>query len=119
QSGLAATRWPDESGHCARRNRETDFVQDLMMAVSKTKIADIDERRRRSGHGRREISVIIGRWREVWHLDYFYHDKRLRLRSRNTIEVAAIRITRTRKTKAAPYCTRSVYSFCGIFELTT
>ena len=28
-------------------------------------------------------------------------------------------ITTTRKTKAVPYWTRSVYSFCGIFELTT
>jgi hypothetical protein len=35
------------------------------------------------------------------------------------MEVVAIMATIIRKTKAVPYWTRSVYSFCGIFELTT
>ena len=36
-----------------------------------------------------------------------------------TIELVAIAATIIKNTKAVPYCTRSVYSFCGIFELTT
>ena len=103
-------------------NLQVDFMQHFMIAVGESHIADIDlGHAARSNAWRRTGSAVgddaVGSG--FRHIDQVYHDKRLLLRSRKTIEVSAISMTRTRKTNAAPYCTRSVYSFCGIFELTT
>src|SRR4029453_13200319 len=96
------------------------FVKDLMTSVSKIKIAA-------GYHHLDSFGLVCGLiglrgklfWHGLCHGDCAYHYKRLLCFSRNTIEVKAISITRIRKTNAGPYCPRSVYSFCGILELTT
>ena len=96
-----------------------DIVQDLVIAVGKIEMVDFD-RGAISRRGRQWRGLIRCELRSGFgHFEETYHDRRLRLRSRNTIEVSAMSMTRKRKTNAAPYWTRSVYSFCGIFELTT
>src|SRR5205085_6650917 len=115
QCGLAATRWTDERGDGARRNAQGHVVEDLVAAISKIELRNFDVARPagRPRSGLEKGDVGFG------HFENAYHDKRLRLRSRKTIEVSAISMTRKRKMNAAPYCTRSVYSFRGIFEVTT
>src|SRR5262249_45652082 len=121
QSRLAAPGRSDESSHRARRHLQRDIVEDLVIAVSEIDLAHVDhylEFLRLVCH--RFNSLRRGFWPNCfWRFHYVYHDKRLLCLSRSTMEAKAISITTTRKTNAVPYWTRSVYSFCGILELTT
>src|SRR6266542_2772571 len=109
----------------------------LVFAIAKIDLIDLGDRltcrggkadrlcRRDSGsrHDRRLVSGGGGRgfrsqnWFHGRH--GVYHLWRLRSLLRRKMDAAATIATTARKTNAVPYWTRSVYSFCGIFELTT
>src|SRR5438270_2908096 len=114
ERGLAATGRTDQRSDRAWRDADAYLVQDLVAPVGKIELLDFDRAaadRRPNRHLNSDVSFR--------HFENTYHESRLRLRWRNSIDVSAISMTRKRKTKAAPYWTRSVYSFWGIFELTT
>ena len=96
-----------------------DVVQDGVCAVGKLQLIDLDHCGVLLLLGQHGGIARGGFGNGFGHLQQTYHDKRLLDLSRNTIDVSAMTMTSARNTNAAPYCTRSVYSFCGIFELTT
>src|SRR5207237_2989585 len=98
----------------AWRDADAYVMQDLVAPVAEIELLDFDRAaadRRPNGHLNSGVSFR--------HFENTYHESRLRLRWRNSIDVNAISMTRTRKKKATPYWTRSVYSIWGIFELPT
>src|SRR5438874_1500458 len=114
-----ATGWPDKGRDRSRRDFQVYIEKDLMRAITKIDIIDVDhDRLARLGFRR---FLQFQRRSRVWDLFFFhyYHDRRFLVLSRRMMEASAIAKTSNRRMQAAPYCTRSVYSFCGIFELTT
>ena len=114
-----ATGRPDEGSDRSRRDFQVHIEKDLMRAITKIDVIDVDHDRL-AGLGFRRFLQFQRRSR-MWDflIFHYYHDRRFLVLSRRTMEARAIAKTSNRRMQAAPYCTRSVYSFCGIFELTT
>src|SRR6267143_1050511 len=118
KSRLAAAGGTDKCGHSTRWNLQIDVEQHLAAAVTEVDIIDFDHCA--LAHFRlRRLLWVEGRGGMNNLFFHYYHDKRLLVRSRSTMDASAMQKTTSRRMHAAPYCTRSVYSFCGIFELTT
>ena len=117
---LAATRRADKSSYRLGQDAQADLVKHLIAPVGEINLVHVNHNGGSFGIFRRPV-VLTGKLLRhgFRHFDQAYHDKRLRCFSLSKMEVKAISMTTTRKTNAVPYCTRSVYSFCGIFELTT
>src|SRR5438046_2336323 len=119
QRRFPATGRSDEGSDSSRRDFQVHIEKDLMRAIAKIDVIDVDhDRLARLGFGR--FLQFQRRSRMCYFLVFhYYHDTCLLVLSRRTMEARAIAKTSNKRMQAAPYCTRSVYSFCGIFELTT
>src|SRR4029077_20313700 len=111
--------WPNKGRDSSRRNFQIHIEKNLMRAITKIDILDADhDRLARFGFRRFLQFQRRSRGGDLFFFHY-YHDRRFLVLSRRMMEARAIAKTSNRRMQAAPYCTRSVYSFCGIFELTT
>ena len=124
QGALAATGGPDEGGDLPLLDVEGDVVQRARGAVVEIDVVDLDDGavggtdRRGGSHGHRAGrdggSNGFGHGSKGGYHLYF-----LRSRWRRMTAVMAMAATVNRNTKAVPYWTSRVYSFCGILEATT
>src|SRR5205823_6778748 len=119
QRRFSATGGPDEGSDSSRRDFQVHIEKDLIRAVAKIEVIDVDhDRLARLGFGR--LLQFQRRGRMCYFLIFhYYHDRRFLVLSRRKMEARAIAKTSSRRMQAAPYCIRSVYSCCGILELTT